>query len=82
MGNLLGSSVYNIVFILGVTAMVPPGGISIDAPLIAIDIPVMLGAAVACVPVFLTGRRIRRLEGAAFIAAYLIYLAYLLIART
>jgi len=81
-GNLLGSSVYNIVFILGATALVPPDGVSIDAPLIAIDIPVMLGAAIACVPVFLTGRRIHRLEGAAFIAAYLIYLAYLLIART
>jgi len=81
-GNLLGSSVYNIVFILGTTSLIPAGGIAVDAPLIMIDIPVMLVATIACVPVFLTGRRIRRLEGAAFIAAYLGYLAYLLIART
>jgi cation:H+ antiporter len=81
-GNLLGSTVYNIVFILGAIALVPANGIPVEPPLIAIDIPVMLAATIACVPVFLTGRRIRRLEGAAFIAAYLVYLTYLLIART
>lgn len=81
-GNLLGSTVYNIVFILGAIVLVPADGIPVEAPLIAIDIPVMLAATIACVPVFLTGHRIRRLEGAAFIAAYLVYLTYLLIART
>ncbi|MEO6199994.1 MAG: calcium/sodium antiporter [Cryobacterium sp.] len=81
-GNLLGSSVYNIVFILGATSLVPDGGIAIEAPLIRVDIPVMLAATIACVPVFLTGRRIRRLEGAAFIAAYLVYFTYLLTARS
>src|SRR5690606_3255184 len=41
-GNLLGSSVYNILVILGVTAMVPSAGIDIDPALVRIDIPVML----------------------------------------
>lgn len=82
LGNLLGSTVYNIVFILGAVALVPAEGIPVEAPLIAIDIPVMLAATIACIPVFLTGSRIRRLEGAAFIAAYLVYLTYLLVART
>lgn len=81
-GNLLGSTVYNIVFILGAIALVPADGIPVEAPLIAIDIPVMLAATIVCMPVFLTGHRIRRLEGAAFIAAYLVYFTYLLIART
>jgi cation:H+ antiporter len=82
LGNLLGSTVYNIVFILGAVALVPAEGIPVEAPLIAIDIPVMLAATIACIPVFLTGSRIRRLEGFAFIAAYLVYLTYLLVART
>ncbi|MDJ0324471.1 calcium/sodium antiporter [Cryobacterium sp. PH31-AA6] len=81
-GNLLGSTIYNIVFVLGTTALIPSGGIPVDAPLIAIDIPFMVAASIACVPVFLSGHRIRRLEGAAFVTAYLIYLTYLLVART
>lgn len=81
-GNLLGSSIYNILFILGSTALVTADGIPIEPALMTIDIPVMLAATIACVPVFLTGRRIRRLEGAAFVAAYLAYLGYLLVTRT
>ncbi len=81
-GNLLGSTIYNIVFVLGAIALVPSDGIPVDPPLIAIDIPVMVAASIACVPVFLSGHRIRRLEGAAFVAAYLLYLTYLLVART
>lgn len=80
-GNLLGSSVYNIVFILGATALVPAGGIAVEPALIAIDIPVMVAATLLCLPVFITGRQVRRLEGALMIAVYLGYLAYLIIAR-
>jgi cation:H+ antiporter len=81
-GNLLGSSVYNVLFILGVTALLPTGGIAVETSLVVIDIPVMVAAAIACVPVFISGHRIRRLEGAAFVVAYLAYLTYLLIARS
>jgi len=45
------------------------------------DLLLMVGAAVACVPVFLSGRRITRLEGGTFVAAYLVYLTWLLVAR-
>src|SRR5690606_1044721 len=44
-GNLIGSSVYNILFILGVTALVPATGISIEPALVRIDLPVMTAAA-------------------------------------
>jgi cation:H+ antiporter len=81
-GNLIGSSVYNIVFILGATALVPPGGIEATPNLIWIDIPVMIAATAACAPVFMTGRRVSRMEGGLFVTAYAAYLGYLLIART
>ncbi|MCC6205029.1 MAG: calcium/sodium antiporter [Hyphomicrobiales bacterium] len=80
-GNLLGSSVYNILIILGVTALVPSSGIGVEPELIRIDIPVMGMAALVCVPIFLSGRRVSRMEGAAFVAAYMIYMTYLLVAR-
>ena len=80
-GNLLGSSVYNIVFILGATCLLPAGGIPISPDLIRIDIPVMAAVALLCIPIFLSGRAISRTEGAAFVLAYLAYLAYLIGAR-
>ena len=40
----------------------------------------MLAALVACLPVFLTGREIARWEGALFLAYYVAYTAYLVLA--
>lgn len=81
-GNLLGSSVYNILIILGVTCLLPPAGIVVSPQLIAVDIPVMLLVALACIPVFISGRVVSRREGALFVGAYAAYLAYLIVART
>jgi cation:H+ antiporter len=77
-GNLLGSSIYNIVLILGITLLVPAHGVSVGPELVRVDIPVMVAVALACVPIFITGRRVSRLEGAAMVAAYFGYLAVVL----
>lgn len=81
-GNLLGSSVYNIFIILGVTCLVPAGGIPVPPELVRVDIPMMAAVALLCAPVFVSDRRISRREGGLFVAAYLAYLAYLLATRT
>jgi cation:H+ antiporter len=81
-GNLLGSSIYNIFAILGVTCLIPSTGLAVDPELVRIDLPVMTAVALVCVPVFLTGRRVSRLEGALFVGAYVAYLSYLVFART
>jgi cation:H+ antiporter len=80
-GNLIGSSIYNILFILGVTCVVLPGDLPVDADLLTFDIPLMAGVAVLCVPVFVSGRSISRIEGAIFVSIYLAYLAYLIAVR-
>lgn len=80
-GNLLGSSVFNIVIILGITCIVAAQGVPVSLPLLRIDIPVMVAVAMVCIPVFLSGRAISRLEGAAFVTAYLIYLGGLILTR-
>ncbi|MBC2644423.1 MULTISPECIES: calcium/sodium antiporter [unclassified Rhodococcus (in: high G+C Gram-positive bacteria)] len=82
LGNLLGSSVYNIALILGITALVAPGGIEVPPEVLRVDLPVMTAVALACVPVFVTGRKVSRFEGAVFVGCYALYLTYLLIART
>jgi len=81
-GNLLGSSVYNIFIILGVTCLVPASGVPVPPELFRVDIPVMVGVTLVCAPVFVTGRRVSRLEGGLFVMAYAAYLAMLIIMRT
>lgn len=81
-GNLLGSSVFNIVFILGITCLVPAEAVPVAPLLLRIDIPVMAAVALVCVPVFLSGRAVTRLEGGIFVAAYAAYLTLLILTRT
>ncbi len=81
-GNLVGCSIYSIFFILGSTILATPGGVKVEPSLIYIDIPVMTAAALACVPVFVSGARISRLEGGMVVAAYFAYFMYLIVART
>ncbi|MCC7250560.1 MAG: calcium/sodium antiporter [Hyphomicrobium sp.] len=80
-GNLLGSSIYNILVILGLTCLVTPGGVPVERQLTLVDIPLMAGVALLCVPVFMTGKRISRLEGGIGIALYLAYMLWLVLFR-
>jgi cation:H+ antiporter len=81
LGNLLGSSVFNIALILGPTVLAAPGTVPVPEDVLALDLVLMVAAAVVCVPVFLTHRRLGRLEGGAFVAAYVVYMVWLLSTR-
>ncbi len=81
-GNLIGSSTYNLTLILGVSLLFSPGHIDIDPQLVLIDLPLMLLVSLVCIPVFLTGKRVSRAEGIMFVSAYAVYLGFLLAART
>lgn len=78
-GNLIGSSIYNILVILGITCLVAPAGVPVERQLMFVDIPLMVGVALACVPVFVTGKRVSRGEGGLFVAIYLTYLFALIL---
>jgi cation:H+ antiporter len=82
-GNVVGSNLFNILGVLGLSAIVAPGG-AIEVPEAArtFDIPVMTAVAVACLPLFFTGMLIRRWEGALFLAYALAYTAYLVLDAT
>ncbi len=81
-GNLLGSSVYNILLILGLTVLGAGRALHLDPDLVRIDIPLMALVALVCIPILLTGRRVSRREGGAMVAAYLAYLTFLVISQT
>jgi len=78
-GNLLGSSIYNILVILGLTCLAVPGGLHVDRVLLLFDIPLMVAVALLCVPVFVTGHRVSRIEGGIFVSVYIAYVVFILI---
>ena len=74
LGNILGSNIYNIFFIGGVTGLVAPG--PIPAGIMAIDVWVLLAAAAVAVLFSWTGGRLGRREGGVLFAAYIAFIAY------
>jgi cation:H+ antiporter len=79
-GNVVGSNTFNILGVLGLSALVAPGDLAVPASVLAFDLPVMTAVAVACLPVFFTGRTIARWEGIVFLGYYAAYTAYLVLA--
>ncbi|MFH1278817.1 MAG: calcium/sodium antiporter [Candidatus Eisenbacteria bacterium] len=72
-GNVVGSNVFNLLGVLGLAAALPPAGIAVERSMLLVDGPVMLVAALACLPVFFTGRTIARWEGGLFLAGFAAY---------
>jgi cation:H+ antiporter len=75
-GNVVGSNVFNILGVLGMSATVAGNGIEVTAAALGVDLPVMILAALVCFPLSLTGRRISRGEGALLLLAYLAYVGF------
>ena len=73
-GNLVGSSTLNLTIILGAALLFSPIPVPVDPKLIFFSIPFMVLVGVACIPVFITGKQITRIEGGLFVVAYLVYL--------
>ncbi len=65
-GNIVGSNIFNILAILGLSRMLAPEPIAVSPAALRFDIPIMIAVALACLPVFFTGRQIARWEGALF----------------
>jgi cation:H+ antiporter len=79
-GNVVGSSTFNVLGCLGLSGLVANDGLPIAPALLNFDMWVMFATALACLPIFVTGREIARWEGAIFVAYYLAYTAYLILA--
>lgn len=72
-GNVVGSNIFNVLFILGLSALIVP--LVVARQVVRVEVPLMVGASVLLLVLALDGQ-VRRWEGAllaAGMAAYLVY---------
>ena len=74
LGNIVGSNIFNVLLILGTTAVIKPVPV---APASIIDLFINLGVTAYLAITAWTGKKISRLEGASFLVLYVAYTVYL-----
>lgn len=74
-GNIIGSNIYNILGILGITAIIQP--IKVPGVVAVLDIWVMLAATILLLIFAATRWSLSRLEGGIFLVCYIAYIGYL-----
>jgi len=79
-GNVVGSNIFNILGIVGLSAAVSPAPIAVAPAALAFDLPVMIAVAVGCLPILFTDHLVARWEGALFVGYYAAYILYLVLA--
>ncbi|MDO9519306.1 MAG: calcium/sodium antiporter [Pseudohongiella sp.] len=79
-GNVVGSNLFNLLAVLGLSSIVAPDGVQVADAALVFDIPVMIGVALICLPIFFTGYLISRTSGVLFLFYYVAYTIYLLMA--
>ena len=77
-GNVVGSNIFNLLAVLGVSGVLSSNGLAGNEQLVQQDFPVMLAVALLCVPLFFTGAILSRIEGALFFILYLAYTLFLI----
>jgi cation:H+ antiporter len=77
-GNIIGSNIFNILAVLGISGVLSPAGIPVSNAALTMDVPVMVAVAVLCLPIF-SKYAISRWEGILFVLYYLLYTGYLIL---
>ena len=77
-GNLIGSNIFNVFAVLGITSMVKP--MAAGKFLFRFDLPVMLGITLLMGLFLFWGKKLSRVEGGLLLSAYLIYVLFSLVA--
>ncbi|MCU0259973.1 MAG: calcium/sodium antiporter, partial [Ilumatobacteraceae bacterium] len=78
-GNVVGSNIFNILSVLGLTALFSPSALPVADGVLNVDIPVMIAVAIACLPMFANGFELKRWEGTMFVAFYVVYTVWLIL---
>ncbi|MEL6553950.1 MAG: calcium/sodium antiporter [Cyanobacteria bacterium J06621_11] len=81
-GNVIGSNIFNILVVLGLTSAVSADGINILPSAMTFDMPVMFAVAVMCLPIFFTDNEVSRREGSLLLVYYFLYIGYLVLNAT
>ncbi|QJB70673.1 calcium/sodium antiporter [Parasphingorhabdus halotolerans] len=78
LGNVLGSNIFNLLLIGGVTAMIAPGTIPVE--ITGYGLPLLIAASVLLMIFAATGRKISRWEGGLLLVIYIVQLVYNIVA--
>ncbi len=78
-GNVVGSNIFNIFAVLGISCSIAPSPIELSSEMLSIDLPIVFLVAAICIPIFMTGRVVSRREGVVMFSAYLAYLGWQII---
>lgn len=81
-GSVVGSNILNLLAVLGFSGLFAAESIPVQQSLLNFDFLVLIAATVACLPIFYTGHKIVRWEGAFFLFFYFAYLFYLFLSTT
>lgn len=81
-GNVVGSNTLNLLLVLGLTALLSPSDIPVPDAALRLDLPVMAGAALLCLPVFFTRYAVTRREGVMLLGLYGAYTLYLVLSAS
>ncbi|KIH77191.1 hypothetical protein GFER_08135 [Geoalkalibacter ferrihydriticus DSM 17813] len=76
-GNVIGSNIFNVLFVLGICPMIRP--LSIDPSVLRFELPIMLAFSIALIPLLLPGMKLDRPRGALLLTAYLIFIGVLFV---
>lgn len=76
-GNVLGSNLFNVLFVIGLVSMIQP--LSVETEALQIHFPIMLAFGVLFLPIAWTSYKITRLEGGFLLTAFAGYIVYLVI---
>lgn len=74
-GNVLGSNLLNVLFVVGLVSMINP--LQVDTASLEIHLPVMLAFCAVLLPIAWTQYEISRLEGSFLLAGFVGYIVYL-----
>ncbi|KPM21778.1 sodium:calcium antiporter [Citromicrobium sp. RCC1885] len=74
LGNVLGSNIYNVLFIGGVTGTIAPT--TVPQSILGFDLPLLIAVSLGVMVLAWTGARLSRIEGLALVAGYALYIAF------
>ncbi len=80
LGNIIGSSIYNLLAIGGIAGLVAP--LPFDQEMVYVHVPVMAGAAILSWPLVATGVKVSRRDGIVLLVCYAAYMAWTVHAQT
>jgi cation:H+ antiporter len=76
-GNIVGSCIFNLLAVLGLTSLIFP--VNVTQAAVTFDIPIMTATAIASLPILFSGYLISRWEGGLFLFYYFAYTLYLIL---